>query len=168
MATLIGLFTEASPQAEDITLKEHFHFWNLLLEPFNKPGEIEIAIFLPGILSSNEAFSPEFRRFSILGQNIEDQIRNVFELGFEKGFERVVFVHENWNGASFKLLKKATATDPANMLLLPNEDGSLAVWGMSQNHFWNWSQFDCFRPEIVVEMIGLCIENAIPYSLIQL
>lgn len=168
MATLIGLFTEPSPSQINSELKAHFQFWNALLEPFNNPGECEAAIFLPGILGSSEEFKADFRRFSLVGQHLEDQIRNVFELGFEKGFDQVLFVNENWSRASYSLIKKAIkALNQSNMIFIPDEDGGLSVWGMNQAQFWKWPRFDCFRKEIVVEMIGLCLENSLPYSLLD-
>ena len=175
MGTLISLFTgtlkptDNDFEIESVSVKKaHFQFWNEVLSPFNEPGKTEIAIFLPGLLNTSDEFRPDFRRFSTLGLEKEDQVRNVFELGFEKGFDRVIFISPNWTSATQQFLKSAIdALDHNKMIFISDEDGSLLLWGMKQSVFRNWPRFDGFQKEIVVEMISLCIEKKLGYSLLN-
>ena len=174
MATLISLFTGTLKQSDDnfetksvSEKKTHFQFWNTVLSPFNEPGKTEIAIFLTGLLGSSDEFKPDFRRFSMLGLEMEDQVKNVFELGFEKGFNSVIFLSNDWTNPGTDILRSAVeALNHNKMTFIADDDGSLLLWGMKRNVYRDWTRFDGYRKEIVVEMISICIDKEIPYSLI--
>lgn len=166
MSTLIALATGINPSLGDEP--RVYIYWNSLLSAFHQPGKLDVAVFLPGILRGVDHYNNEFRRFSIIGQTPEAQISNCFELGFEKGFDRVVVLREDWLEAKTPLIQEVISTPPTiKMSFVPARDGSIGCWAMHRELFWTWPRFDVLEKEIVVEMISLCMEKNINYQLID-
>src|SRR5436189_201741 len=80
----------------------------------------------------------------------------------------VIFVDPNWTRFSHELIKSAVdALYHDKMTFISDSDGSLVLWGMKRIAFREWPRFDSFRKEIVVEMISICLEKKLSYSLLN-
>ena len=63
--------------------------WSSILNPY---PQMEKAVFLDSLMPSEpDGFPAAYRRFIKVGMHPSDQVANLFELCFEKGYEKVIF-----------------------------------------------------------------------------
>lgn len=143
----------------------------ILAETWEKSLErvenVETALFLPGLLYSGDEFSDRYRRFVQVGAQREDQVQNVFELAFEKGYDRTIFVEDFGAFCETKIFSEAIqALEEKDMVFAPKPDGSLFLWGMNAHAYNTVFSFQSDKPEFVVDQISHCIEYQISYKLL--
>jgi hypothetical protein len=135
-------------------------------EPAPASGS-EMACFQNTLSSVKDCFPAGFRRFILVGNSPEEQVRNIFELGFEKGYRRVIFVeHILENISTEKINHIIAAWEGTDMVLVPGDEGRVSIWGMNEKAFWKWDEFRFYVPEIVVEMIAEAMEKNISYKIV--
>jgi hypothetical protein len=133
------------------------------------PYYCEMAYFQNSLSPVKDLFPTGFRRFVLIGNSLEEQLRNVFELGFEKGFKRVLFVEPvPENVSTEKICRILEQWEEGDVIFAPAADGSLTCWGFRESAFWRWDEFRFFEPAIVVEMISEAREKMIPYRIAEL
>lgn len=176
---LLGILAEASPDLPDSSdwkgekintaKSEKPEDFNKYLLEFQSIERRNVALFLPDIFQNQDQFSPLIRRFVQVGETQEDRIRNAFELGFEKGFDKVLLIRSNYLPAIKSHLNKlAEQLNQADLVVIPGENGKIVALGLTKDLFWNWSLFDWDEDEVVVEMLAFCHESGIKYDLSQL
>ena len=128
----------------------------------------EYAFFTPSLTSQNDYYPAHFRRFKQVGATLADKIRNLFELGFEKGFNRVVFVEPILIFHSTDIIQNLLESWPdEKMIFLPETDGKVALCGMEEKHFWNWNNFNFDEKESIVELLSDCNSKGINFQLLD-
>lgn len=141
---------------------------NLFLLDFQSVTHRSSALFLSDILKNQDRFSPLIRRFVQVGETKAERIRNAFELGFEKGFDRVLLFQSSRISAFQPLLQQAAdQLLETPLVVIPAENGKVVALGMDASVFWQWSLFDLDEDEVVVEMLAFCRESGIKYALSQ-
>lgn len=127
----------------------------------------EPAVFLPGLIDSSDGFPAHFRRFVQVGPQKEDKVRNLFELAFEKGYSRAIFVEDFTPIIETKIISEANQKlAECDMVLGPKMDGSLYLWGMNLEAFSTVHFFHSGMPEVVVELISQCNETGLGFALL--
>jgi hypothetical protein len=133
---------------------------------FSDIHETEVAIFHPSMANAGDYFPSHYRRFIQVGHFLEDRIRNVFELCFEKGYQKVIFVD---SAAAFASKEKfqnwVNHLDSHDLVFVPSETGAVYIAGMNLNVFPIWDSFQFYQDESVVEMLSDCIRHNVSYSL---
>jgi hypothetical protein len=128
--------------------------------------ETEVAVFHPSMANTGDYFPSHYRRFIQVGHFLEDRIRNVFELCFEKGYQQVLFVDSAAAFISAKKIKNFIShLDSHDLVFVPSETGSVHIAGMQLNVFPVWDSFQFYQDESVVEMLSDCIRHNVSYSL---
>ena len=168
LSTLLALFPQRWDSIPESTgtqnrLGKH---WSTLLEAHST---LEKAVFLDSLLPSEpDGFPAAWRRFIRVGSSLSEQTANVFELCFEKGYERVVFAEticaalpeENLN--SF-----LTAMEEYEMVLLPAGDGSVLMAAMQLQRYSDWDFYRFHEAGSIVEMLSDCHDKGIKYKVME-
>lgn len=127
----------------------------------------EIAVFQDTLSDPKDYYSNSYRRFKQVGNQMEDKIRNLFELGFEKRYDRVVFVDPHLIFHSSEIVEQVLTNWSKNsMIFLPQTDGKVALCGMEEAHFWNWENFKFQQNEEIVELLSDCNAKNIAFKLL--
>ena len=138
--------------------------WDSVLSPLE---DVEIAVFQPGLVGITDEYPNTYRRFVQVGNSPEEKLRNLFELGFEKGYQQIIFVEDSAIHISTELLNEVLeALSGADMVLGPTSEGAVWLWAMKKKHFWSWPYFSYPDMGSVVEILSLCNENEIAYKLL--
>lgn len=128
---------------------------------------IEVAVFLPGLMYSGDDYSATYRRFVQVGAEFEQKIQNVFELAFEKGYSNAIFVEDFVALSETNLIRESVVgVEEKDMVLATNPDGSVLLWGMNVEAYSSVSYFRPRQPESVVELLSLCNETNLSYRLL--
>jgi hypothetical protein len=168
VSTLFALFPRhwnELPEAEKNSIPAG-DYWSVQLSPY---PEIEKAVFLDSLFSSQEdGFPAAWRRFIRVGQSISEQLANLFELCFEKGYGQVVFADTICAAIPPSDLKKfLEATETKEMVLLPASDGSVLMAAMQLDRFSDWDFFRFYEPGSIVEVLSDCHEREIEYAVME-
>ena len=168
MSTLFTLFPgrwNSQPESEG-SEKQLGLYWSGLLEPY--PG-VEKAVFLDSLLPAGpDAYPAAWRRFIRVGNSIPEQIANLFELCFEKGYEKVVFAETICAALSPESLRKFTeAISDKEMVFLPADDGSVLMASMDLHLYSGWDFYRFYEPGSIVEILSDCHEKGITYSVMD-
>jgi hypothetical protein len=130
--------------------------------------EYELAVFQDTLSDPTDFYPVTYRRFKQIGNSINEKIRNLFELGFEKGYESVVFVDPILTFHSTKILKEIHNNwIPGTILFLPDSYGRVALCGMEEAQFWLFDSFDFQAPESIVEILSHCNSKNIPFKILN-
>jgi len=174
MRPLIALFSnnwdyfiknEYSNQPDLISRSSKYvaHKWAQILEPISTA---EIALFQESLLDTQDNYPGTYRRFIHVGSSLEDRIRNLFELCFEKGYTKVLFVETFAAHLSTKSMTNALrALDENDLVFTPTETGTVCMMGMNLEIFPIWSSYDFNTKDCIVEMLTECLEKNISYSI---
>jgi hypothetical protein len=128
----------------------------------------EIALFQSSLSAIIDYYPADYRRFILVGNSWEEQLRNAFELGFEKGFEKILFVEASLENCSTSKLKWILGDwEGEDLFLNPKVDGSVGMWGFKEDAFWHWDEFRFYEPAIMVELIGEAMEKGISYRIFK-
>jgi hypothetical protein len=168
LTTLFALFPcrwENLPQAEGMELRLGWR-WTALLE---NQQSLEKALFFPSLADEEPgAFPAIWRRFIRVGASLPEQVANLFELCYEKGYEQLIFSETLAAGVPEELMKEfLAAADSYEMVLLPAEDGSLLMVSMQMHIFPEWAFFRFHAPGAVVEMLSECHDKKLTYRLLE-
>lgn len=137
--------------------------WKKLINP---DLMAEIAVFQDSLSDPLDFYPPNFRRFKQVGEEFQDKIRNLFELGFEKGYDRILFMDPLLIFHFDNLLEDVLSNWAKNtVLFIPQMDGKVALCGMEEAHFWDWQNFNFHKNEEVVELISDCNAKKIPFKI---
>jgi hypothetical protein len=127
----------------------------------------EIAFFQNSFSAVRDYLPASFRRFVLVGNSLEEQLRNVFELGFEKGYQKVLFVESSLKNVSTEKINWIlNEWEGSDMIFWPSENGAVSIWGLNEKSFWKWNEFRFYEPEILVELISEAMEKDISYQII--
>jgi hypothetical protein len=140
--------------------------WSVQLSPY---PEIEKAVFLDSLVSAEEdGFPATWRRFIRVGHSLSEQVANLFELCFEKGYGKVVFADTICAAIPPAELEKfLKATETKEMVLLPASDGSVLMAAMQLDRFSDWDFFRFYEPGSIVEVLSDCHEREIEYAVME-
>jgi hypothetical protein len=128
--------------------------------------ETEVAVFHPSMANAGDFFPSHYRRFIQVGHFLEDRIRNVFELCFEKGYQKVLFVDSAAAFVSGKMIKTyVNHLDSNDLVFVPSETGTVYISGMNLNVFPVWDSYQFYQNESIVELLSDCIRHNVSYSL---
>lgn len=127
----------------------------------------EKALFLPGLMHSGDEFTDRYRRFVQVGANKEDRVQNVFELAFEKGYDRAIFVEDFSAFCESNVFPQAVKElESKDMIFAPKPNGSVFLWGLNVNAYNTILSFNTEQAEFVVDLISHCNEHQLAYSLL--
>jgi len=128
--------------------------------------ETEVAIFHPSMANAGDFFPAHYRRFIQVGHFLEDRIRNVFELCFEKGYQQVLFMDSAAAFVSAKKIKNCVNhLESHDLVFVPSDTGAVYIAGMKLNVFPVWDAYPFYQTESVVELLSDCIRHNVSYSL---
>jgi len=131
-------------------------------------SEFEFAVFQDTLSDPTDLYPSTYRRFKQIGNRINEKIRNMFELGFEKGYEKVVFVDPILAFHSTNIIKEIQNNwKPGSLLFLPDSNGKIALCGMDEDHFWQFENFEFQENEAIVEVLSDCNSKNIPFTLLS-
>ncbi len=137
--------------------------WENLLSDIQ---ETEVAVFHPSMANAGDYFPSHYRRFIQVGHLLEDRIRNIFELCFEKGYQKVLFVDSAAAFVSGKKIKTyVNHLDSNDLVFVPSETGTVYIAGMNLNVFPVWDSYQFYQNESVVELLSDSIRHNVSYSL---
>jgi hypothetical protein len=168
LITLFALFPcrwEDSPESEGLGLRLGWR-WTALLQA---EKSMEKALFLSAIGEEEPgAFPLTWRRFIRVGSSLPEQVANLFELCYEKGYERVIFAETISAGISdAQMAVFLAAANDCELAVLPAEDGSVLMASMQMHIFAAWSFFRFHASAAVVEMLSECHDKNISYRLLE-
>lgn len=166
LTTLFALFPcrwENLSEAEGLELRLGWR-WTTLLQGFKS---FEKAIFFSSLTDEEPgAYPATWRRFIRVGSSLPEQVANLFELCYEKGYEQVIFSETLCASIPEAALEEfLSAAGTCEMVLLPAEDGSLLMVSMQMHLFPEWNFFRFHAPGAVVEMLSECHDKQITYRL---
>lgn len=173
---LIGLFSDdwkahfsaaeiAGSNLQERAGKLEGKIWQTAFPPL---PNTEVAVFLESMLSGGEFYPAEFRRYSRLGADRAEALQFAFELAFEKGYRHFLFVEAIIPQCSTEILSLALEEMlQHDVVLAPDEDGSVPILGMNLKAFRNWDLYDLRRPEMVVELLSECLSLGLRSKLLH-
>ena len=131
-------------------------------------SNFEPAIFQDSLSDPIDFYPATYRRFKQIGVQTNEKIRNLFELGFEKGFDRVVFVDPILAFCQTNIFDAIQNNwKPGHILFLPDSTGKVALCGMEEYQFWQLESFDFQEKEAIVEILSECNSKEIPFNLLN-
>lgn len=168
MSTLFALFPHHWNQLPEEDRKgiPAGECWSQQLNSF---PDVEKALFLDSLLETEpEGYPSEWRRFIRVGNSLTEQVANLFELCFEKGYERVVFADTICAALPAGKMKQfMEATEEREMVLLPSADGSVLMAAMQMHLFSDWDYFRFYESGSIVEIISECHDKKIDYAVLE-
>jgi hypothetical protein len=130
--------------------------------------EYEMAVFQDTLSDPTDFYPVTCRRFKQIGNSTNEKIRNLFELGFEKGYESVVFVDPILIYHSTNIIDEIQNNwKPGTILFLPDTNGKVALCGMEEAQYWLFDNFDFQEPESIVEILSHCNSKKIPFTVLN-
>jgi hypothetical protein len=140
--------------------------WASILNPY---PQVEKAVFLDSLMPSEpDGFPAAYRRFIKVGMHPSEQVANLFELCFEKGYEKVIFAETICAALPDDFPAQfLEALENHDMVFLPAGDGSVLMAGMKIKEFRNWEFFQFHEAVAIVEILSICNENQLTYKLFE-
>lgn len=139
--------------------------WTSLLEKH----AMEKALFLSSPLNEEPgAYPATWRRFIRVGNSLPEEVANLFELAYEKEYDRVIFAETLCAVLSEEVLAEflKSAADH-DLCVLPAGDGSVLMLSMSLHLFPDWDFFRLHASGSVVEILSECHERNLSYRLMD-
>jgi len=176
---LIGLFSNRwSPIWESLKTDDSSHtFENESIgavlskswkEKNTSGDEYEIAVFQDTLSDPTDFYPATYRRFKQIGNSTNEKIQNLFELGFEKGYESVIFVDPILIFHSTNIIDEIQNNwKPDTILFLPDTNGKVALCGMQEAQYWLFDNFDFQDSESIVEILSHCNSKNIPFTILS-
>jgi len=176
---LLGLFSNTWNPIWDLKEKNfanesvsHKHVGSVLSrlweKEFQSGSEFELAVFQDTLSDPIDFYPTTYRRFMQIGIHLHDKIRNMFELGFEKGYEKVIFVDPILIFHSTNIPETIQNNwKEDSVLLMPDSQGKIALCGMEEEHFWQFENFEFQAKEAIVEILSDCNSKNISFQLLN-